>query len=207
MNWHDYRFKIKLPSGQKPKWWIDICLIDTVVRDVLAQHGKQIELWRFHRRAKNDDSGHKFSFLCFCSDEISESIQKLVDEHSVPKCFLESSILEKLEKEEYGSRIEATSDGTWSIELKKAWPRYIMGVSALMLELISEIRSHHSLSVSTNNTADLEKIYSAVNKRLIGIWSSEGSHAFLHHINALFGYVPTKVIPRGNIDHGFVMSF
>lgn len=207
MNWYNYRFKIKLPSNQAPRWWVDICLIDSVVRDILTQHGEQIKLWRFHRRVQNDAGGHKFSFLCYCSEKISESIQKLIDEHSVLKCFLDSDILEGHEKEDNGSRIEATSDGMWSIELKKAWPQYIMGVSSLILDLISEIRSHHDLSVSTNNSGDLEKTYSAINKRLIGIWSNEGSEAFLHHINALFGYSYTKVIPRGDIIQGFRMTF
>ena len=39
------------------------------------------------------------------------------------------------------------------------------------------------------------EVYARLNDRLCGIWQQQGRHAFLHHLNALFGYVPLLVSP------------
>lgn len=50
-SWNNFRFKIDWDVNQSPKWWIDIFIIDDIVRNVLLENRDEIELWRVHRMA------------------------------------------------------------------------------------------------------------------------------------------------------------
>jgi len=102
--------------------------------------------------------------------------------------------------EEAKQNIEDTSDKTWSVELQKSWPYYINGVSQMLLELMRHLKTQvpgKMPSITSNPPLnEVESFYIDLNNRLMAAWQNEGSHAFFHHINALFGHVPLIAQPR-----------
>jgi hypothetical protein len=180
---------------QPPKWWLDIFIIDTIVRDVISENLGVISLWRVHRRATQDEIGHQLTLLCYTTDSTAKTVDELIKQHKSFKILQNKNLLREYIHEHAGSRFEETSDRNWPKELQKSWPYYIKGVSEMFLALIEQFRIQSS---STNNQTDfalIETFYIDLNKRLTLLWQQEGSHAFFHHINALFGYVPLVAKP------------
>ena len=89
--------------------------------------------------------------------------------------------------------IEDTSDSNWSPLLQQSWPYFIMGVSRLWVDLIDRIAVDFSARLDQASTQDKLEIYKEINDIVTGIWQVEGKHAFLHHLNALFGYQPMNI--------------
>jgi len=90
----------------------------------------------------------------------------------------------------------ATSDPKWSSEIKRTWPFYIMGVSRMWLNLIDEISRETLKERDLSNLDDLSMGYQKVNQIVEDKWKQEGGHAFLHHLNAIFGYEPLLIYER-----------
>lgn len=69
--WHNFRLRINWPDNESPKWWLDIFVVDNLFREILINHRKEIDLWRFHRRAARDNSGHQLTLLCYMTKDNS----------------------------------------------------------------------------------------------------------------------------------------
>ncbi len=177
--WIQFKFRFNHPA----EWWIDLFVIDTAIRNALIKHS--IELWRFHRRSARDSVGHQLSFLCFTDESTAEKIKKeLFDHHSIGLLEKYSKLKSKsIEVMKLG--IENTSDAGWSIELQKSWPYFIMGTSMMILELLAELEKKRPNFKECRFSA-IENHYSKLNDKLISLCMREGSHAFFHHICALF---------------------
>lgn len=190
--WWNYRFRIVWPEGQVPRWWIDILLIDVVVRPVLSELRGDIPFWRFHRRAdRRDEKGHEFTFSCYIQDATA---------HKIHERFLSDQTVARLENENllerYYNNIEDITDPTWPVEVQNSWPMFIMGVSDMLLELVAQVKSTMPNTDLSRPIDEIERYYSNLNDRISTIWQRYGSHAFFHHINALFGYEPVAARPR-----------
>jgi hypothetical protein len=94
------------------------------------------------------------------------------------------------------SKIEDTSDAKWSPPVQKAWPYFIMGVSEMWLRLIQDARGQIQGDKSSESLSETLDTYRQVNTKIVETWRDEGRHAFLHHLNALFGYEPLVVYER-----------
>ncbi len=86
--------------------------------------------------------------------------------------------------------IEDTSDKNWSAAIQKAWPYYIMGVSQMWLELIGQLADEKMQSNPPISMKEIESFYGQVDETMTNLWQKQGRHAFMHHLNALFGYKP-----------------
>jgi hypothetical protein len=91
------------------------------------------------------------------------------------------------------SNIEDSSDRSWSPPVQKAWPYFIMGVSEMWLNLIAEIANQTPGGKVSSSFEEVLGLYKQVNASLEQLWQEEGQHAFLHHLNAIFGYEPVMV--------------
>jgi len=203
--WWHFRFRINWPENQL--WqWIDIFIFDTIVRQILMENRKKISLWRVHRRAKRDQEGHQFTFLCYSQDKTAQLINKKIISSSTLIKLKNAKLLEKYfwEEEEREknnkTNIEDTSDKDWPIEIQRSWPFFIMGVSEMLLKLIEQIKENTQLPDLSIPINSIESYYIKLNDKLSNIWLNNGQHAFFHHINALFGYVPLLVKPRSVFD-------
>ena len=199
MGWWRAAFKINWPNNSEPLWYVDLILAHKVIAPILDTYQDQIVLWRFHRRAARDSAGHQFSFIFYCSSDLAATIMSKIELNYLSHHLIQTGKITKVNLQSTAnikeSNLEATSDKHWSKPMQKAWPYYIQGISRMWLTLIDQ----YTLNVLKNNdraAKDLDVLYQKVNQKMIQTWQEEGSHALLHHLNALFGYRPLKLRMR-----------
>jgi hypothetical protein len=182
-------------KANDPMWQVDLFLAHSVMAPILEKYHEDIILWRFHRRATHDAVGHQFSFIFYSSPQIA----KYVFEEIASSTLLEKAkergfiISEKYDDTTILTRpaISDTSDGNWSTITQKAWPHYIMGVSQMWLTMIDDIiKDNPPPAEDIQSINDLIDYYNEVNEVVKTLWRDEAQHAFLHHLNAVFGYEP-----------------
>jgi len=197
-SWWSCSFKMVWPEHEEADFAIDLFLAHAVISPVISEFISDTPYWRFHRRAAHDDAGHRFTFLFYSNPDIASQIFTKINESSLLHIAIDGGLIEKVTMDDTdhpGSyEIESTSDNTWSIEIQKNWPSYIMGVSALWLGLIND-----SITTTPEDTEDIQDLlerYRKANKIVVGKWINEGHHAFLHHLSAIFGYQPMPIMIR-----------
>lgn len=207
--WYTFNFKVHWPENEEPKWWVDVFITDCIVRYVISDNRSKIRIWRIHRRAIRDPSGHKFKLDCFTEQKVAQSIEKAIRQNATYP-ILKGLLCEDLRVDEGSSEPEALAvDEPWPPELQKGWPQYIHGVSEMFLSLLEEVKSAipNFPDPAASCRPDIYQIaasYVQLNKKLGHIWQQYGSHAFIHHMNAVFAYVPVVTNPR---LYGLVASF
>lgn len=191
--WWYARFKINWPENTAPDFSVDTLLADAVIEPVLLKNQDNITLWRFHRRAHRDQAGHQFSFIFYSDKNTAATIFKELKNSDLTRELLTHGTIASFSAENLDtndrSSIYSASDNHWSDTLQVAWPYFIMGVSATWLELINQ------QTRQSNKEHDLDRLlvkYQDVNNKINRIWYEEGNHAFIHHLNALFGYEPLE---------------
>jgi hypothetical protein len=192
--WWSARFRIDWPPDTEASWYVDLLLAHQVVLPVLGQHKDTIALWRFHRRAARDDTGHQFSFIFYASPSKAYDIfEALMNDPLLEQLKFSGLIIDDAYDDPgivSKPNIEDTSDSHWSAIVRKNWPYYIMGVSQMWLNMVTDTAAELPEGNQPATISELEEFYQEINARLIEIWRRQGRHAFLHHLNALFGYEP-----------------
>ena len=192
--WWHVNYRIQWPENTEPEFFIDLLLADAVIEPILLMHRDSITYWRFHRRAVRDNVGHQFSFIFYTDKDTAQSIYKQVGHNEITKKMLEMNILQKILTDDPDrntlTAINATSDKNWPLELQNAWPAYIMGVSSTWLQLINQAIKDNKPG---NDINYLLGEYKQADAAISGIWYEQGQHAFLHHLNAIFGYEPILI--------------
>jgi hypothetical protein len=198
--WWYARFRVDWPEDADPAWHTDVLLAHRVVKPVLDQHRQDISLWRFHRRAARDGAGHQFSFIFFASPETATRVYSAISDHPTLQLARSSGRIIAVISDDTAivSRpaIADTSDPAWSAPLRQAWPHYMMGASQTWLDLISAMAYSEPNPEVLYTFAELDHHYAGINASITTLWQNEGRHAFLHHLNALFGYEPIVIIER-----------
>jgi len=162
-------------------------------------------MWRVHRRAADDASGHRFSFIYYASPEVFKRVKSSMNNHESANIIRDSGILLDLLHNEEGLEIESTCDPSWPLSLRKSWPYYIMGVSQMALDLIENLRTSPRPALDISSIHQQELYYTQLMIKQKEVWQNWGSTAFFHHINAIFGYEPLIAQPRGFL--GILASF
>ena len=66
----------------------------------------------------------------------------------------------------------------------------------MWLDLVSQL-AHDEVSADAALSFDqLDERYAGAGAGITSLWQNEGRHAFLHHLNALFGYEPILIIEK-----------
>lgn len=194
--WWKVSYKIAWPLDEDPLWHMDVLLAHQVIAPVLKRHRPAIELWRVHRRAGRDSTGHRFSFLFYSSNDAAHRIVEDLQGSPVAKRLLSKKRLDRIDyitpQKSLKQNIEDTSDPVWPMMVQKTWPHFIMGVSEMWLGLVNEMAAQSDISAEL----DEDKRYRNIQEQLSTYWREEGQHPFLHHLNAIFGYQEMKVINR-----------
>lgn len=194
--WYFYRFRLYDDFNKETKWWLDLFIIDQIVRKVIENNSisNKIDLWRFHRRKGKDIAGHQFSFLCYTKKKNSKKIDKFIKNTDGFKILSNNNILGKYFIEEGGEGINGSGDRHWPEKISYSWPYFIQGVSRSIMEMIKLITFDYYINNITDmdNLLEIEELYQKVDKHLDYYWYEYGGHAFLHHLNGLFGYQKTK---------------
>ena len=193
--WWYLRFRVEWPEGKPPAWHTDLMLADRVVRPVLERRQADIALWRFHRRAARDGAGHQFSFIFYASPATARGVFE--DVGASPALGLAQAagrVTAVLQDDPLHPSRPApadTSDPAWSAALRSAWPDYLMGASRMWLALVSQHADPPPESPAS--FTEVDAAYRRADAAVTAVWHDEGRHAFLHHLNALFGYEPLQM--------------
>jgi hypothetical protein len=192
--WWYARFGTHWPENTDPPWHLDVMIAHKIVLPVLNQYKDDIGLWRFHRRAARDIGGHLFSFIFYSTPDTAQNVYVAFESDLLLKQLKEAGIITRFISNNTDQvirpDIEDTSDKSWSTPIQKTWPYYIMGVSQMWLHLISEIAEHNASRQAPSSLIEYQDFYRQVNESVQASWQEEGRHAFLHHLNAIFGYEP-----------------
>jgi hypothetical protein len=203
--WWYESFKIDWPKGQAPAWSMDLLIAHRIVEPVLIRYGKDIVLWRFHRRAARDSAGDQFSFIFYATAPNARKIYAAIGTNPLLGQLRAKGLIVEVITEDTNKitrpNIEDTSDPSWSQPLQKAWPYFIMGASQTWLDLISQYaQSAKDRPCSLDETVSF---YQKIDQKVDATWTKEGGHAFLHHLDALFGYGPLDVVVRRKVKLQF----
>ena len=109
----------------------------------------------------------------------------------IDRDLLEEIRFDQRSPEELG-RLELTSDPSWPLEIQRSWPHFIMGTSQAWLMQVQELSAQNALVGEVEYPAMLLH-YQDVDARLNAQWREFGQHAYLHHLNAVFGYQPLVI--------------
>jgi hypothetical protein len=192
--WWSVKYRIRWDEFAGPDYYLDLLLADAVIEPILTAHRNAIVYWRFHRRAVRDNAGHQFSFIFYSDKNTAQKIYQLANNNKITQKLLVMNILEKILTDDLDKNtrtaVNATSDRNWPVTLQNAWPAYIMGVSDTWLQLINQ---ETNTEKQDNNINILLSRYKRADSVITKLWFEEGNHAFLHHLNAVFGYQPVFV--------------
>jgi len=193
--WWYASFRINWPQDEDPALYTDLLIAHKIISPVLDRYGKDILLWRFHRRAARDEAGHRFSFIFFSTPATARKIYRAIDSSTVFTQLQVQGVILRVVMDDTSTiarpGLEGTSDRNWSVSLQKAWPYFIMGVSQTWLDLISQYAEDGG--GRPLSTVEMLAFYREISQKVETTWQKEGGHAFLHHLNALFGYGPVNL--------------
>ncbi len=203
VSWWYASFKINWPQDEDPALDTDLLIAHSIISPVLDRYRKDILLWRFHRRAARDETGHRFSFIFYATPATARKIYAAIGSSAVLEWMRAEGLILKVRFDDINanqkSGIESTSDRNWSDPLQKAWPYFIMGASQTWLDLIS-LYAEDGRRKPVSPT-EMRAFYRDISREVESTWKNEGGHAFLHHLNALFGYGPVNI--RNKIEMRF----
>lgn len=193
--WWHARFKVVWPPEIEPDWGADLLMAHRVVEPVLLQYADRIPLWRFHRRASRDAAGHQFSFIFYSDKNTAAGVFSALQGSPLRMRLEAAGVVEAFLTDDVAaakhSDVSDTSDAHWSEPLQKSWPLYIMGVSAMWLDLIRQFAGPGEDSLRP--VEEILHQYRQIDRAISRIWREEGQHALLHHLNAIFGYEPLMI--------------
>lgn len=200
--WWDISFHRSYSENDQPLWHLDALIALQIFKPVLDGN-PEITLWRFHRRAGEDAAGQAFSLIFFTSQETAQHIYKVVGNLPLTRDLIAQHYIDQVSyydtNDKLRSQIEDTSDMHWPVELQKSWPFFIMGVSQTWLSLVEQYYMELKPVDPVTTLAQQDKIFKQVNDKIDKLWESNGSHAFLHHLNALFGYQELYIWERKHV--------
>ncbi|MEN8261034.1 MAG: hypothetical protein ABFS02_10685, partial [Pseudomonadota bacterium] len=196
--WWSARFQIQWPDQDAPPWHMDALLADKLIAPALDRYGRNIQLWRFHRRAARDNAGHRFSFVFYSSARTAYDVFRLIEKNPLFRELLSSHRVLRAHFDDLATthhpKVEDSSDESWPPLVRKSWPKFIMGASEMWLDLIHGLAELESGRQSLKD----EALYRKVHDKISELWKFQGQHFFLHHLNALFGYEEMMVTDQNS---------
>ncbi len=189
--WWRVDFQLAWDQQQQPSWHLDALIADQIMAPIVARAEARISLWRFHRRAAPDDHGHRFSFIFYADAETAGIINNEVEKSPIAVQLQEAGVVQHVRlaalNEEAAQDIGATSDQSWPEAIQRGWPWFIMGVSQSWLRLLDEVKAKRP-PPDRASLSDVSEYYRAIHEDVSVLWREHGQHAYLHHLNAVFGY-------------------
>lgn len=190
--WWSAKFRMNWPAEEQANWHLDLLVAHKIVLPALAQYKDETRLWRFHRRAVRDQTGHQFSFIFYASAETAYQVFDMLRSNEL---LSEMKFAGMIIEDRYDNtdritkpRIEDASDAAWPPSIQKNWPYFIMGASQMWLNLISDTIADMPNPYRPLSPEEYEEQYEKANAVISELWQKKGQHAFLHHLSALFGY-------------------
>lgn len=180
---------------------VDVFIAHKIIKPILSKHKRSIYLWQFHRRAARDyfdKVGHEFEFRFISSQKMAKIIFKEIGDSPILKRLKQNKIIKRYIPEKTQNiqrpKMQDTSDRNWPEEIQRAWPFFINGVCRAWLDLIEQITERNIVPLKRPNIKKEVAGHISVAQELNALWGKHGKHAFLHHLNAVFGYQPLQMV-------------
>jgi hypothetical protein len=211
--WYDYFFRIEEFNPNPPNWrtWIDLFLLDAVIGESLRTQPDDLS-WLIHRRWVPDEAGHEFKFSCYCSFDAANRLDQSIRNLQAFQLY-EKQLATYSRRARYecvpGSALFPRGEAWWPTEIPAPWTGFICGASRCLLELIIEVKRGPRLPCAPpvmHDVKSIEQFYGQIEYMVDSVWQGYGQHAFLHHLNAVFGYLPLICTPAGRRD-AMLISF
>ncbi len=187
--WWTAYFTVNWPQDTPPRLYIDTLLAHRFVEPELNRFHAAIALWRIHRRAARDETGHRFRFLFYAPAPVAAAVFRDLRAQPLVAELERAGVLKELVVDDVHGPLKtdigATGDPAWSHDLNESWPYFAMGASQTWLSLVDRYAPGPD---SGRSIPELLQEYERVDQRVTETWQNEGGHAFLHHLNAIFGY-------------------
>ena len=195
-SWWVISFRLQWDVEQQPAWHVDSLLAARICAPALTANAQTVRLWRFHRRAARDAAGHRFSLHVYSDPATANALFDHIARNPLLKEAQVMGLVTSLRINEVSEPprppIAQTSDDKWPPEIQRSWPWFIMGVSQTWLKLIEAVDASDPQQDQAGLPLLLEH-YETLNERVTTLWREQGQHAYLHHLNALFGYQPLVI--------------
>jgi hypothetical protein len=192
LGWWQIAIHYTWPENTEPAWHLDSFAADQIFYPIMQDSRTGIELWRFHRRAARDKAGHRFSWFFYSNSETARKIIVQVQADAGLQQLVNAGLVDSVTYSDIQLNskpdIEDTSDNSWSLELQVAWPYYIQGASEMWMSLLRQLAQSTPPNAESVSLEGKLELYKRIQLQMDDIWQQQGSHAFLHHLNALFGY-------------------
>lgn len=200
LNWWRYAVYLDWPEQQEASWYMDSYLADQLFAPVISQFPSSVNLWRFHRRAVRDQTGHEFTLWFYANAENAQTIYQEVNErfnflNSLGQQGIKRVELSDINDPKYAG-ISAISDPGWYIEIQNSWPYFINGVSRSWLSMIQQLSRSKLAQLELPTFDNLVEIYKDLETNMNAMWRNQGAHAYIHHLSAMFGYKEVIVTQR-----------
>lgn len=193
LQWHYFRFRFARLADDEVDSSLDLLVAAEIIAPLLQEDQQALPLWRFHRRWPDDQTGHQFSFIVRTDGAGVESINASILAAPLFQRLREEGRLREyrvdVSKAKQPGALAATSDRSWPEDLQREWPYFIMGASRLWLGLVQA-------EAGKSSAADPYVRYRDAAEAVDNLWFEEANHALFHHLSALFGYQPVRVIRR-----------
>jgi hypothetical protein len=191
--WYYLRFRFHRNADDEVDSFLDLLVANEIVAPVLERERDGIQLWRFHRRWPDDATGHQFSFIVLTDPARLAAIDRAIRQQpDLARLRADGRLRGYVVDEARGDAPGAlanTSDPAWPPLLQREWPHFIMGASRMWLGLVAE-------EAGQADGLDLYEQYALAADAVDRMWFEEANHALFHHLSALFGYQPVRVIRR-----------
>lgn len=147
------------------------------------------------------DVGHQLKLYAYCTEEFAKEIDSaikhvmsIIDNKRKVLKFVDYQWKEKaFTKENKNTGIKDNSDENWSLLIQYNWFTFIQGMSLSLIKMIEDAYENIDDSYKSNSETAYKKVETIINN----IWYTQGCHAFLHHINALFDSQPFILKEQG----------
>lgn len=198
--WWQLAFKLAWPGDEEPDLSRHLLIAEQLLAPAIVEYQEGMPLWRFHRRAARTPPGNQFSLVFYADEATAVQLGESVTAHPLTGWLEDNGMLETVRLDRRSpaelGRLEHSSDENWPIEIQRSWPYFIMGVSQAWLTLVQELSRETALSGRVDYP-ELLAHYRDVDQRLNQQWWEHGQHAYLHHLNAVFGYHPLQIRTNG----------
>lgn len=191
--WHYVRFRFNRNAQGEVDSYLDAMIADQVLAAQIDAFADRLDVWRFHRRWPRDATGHQFSFMFMAPADGGEQLIERIAHHWLLRQLSDTGHLAEFRVDRPSGpgagNIAASSDPAWPVDIQREWPHFIMGASRMWLGLVGR-------AAAQAPHGDLHQRFIRVEQALDKLWLDKGNQAMLHHLSALFGYKPVRVVRR-----------
>lgn len=214
LSWNTYRFTMNDQNGKNTRLYLDLPIIDLVVRPIVESAASTPPLWRIHRRAENGKpDSHQLTLRAFVTNNSATRIEEAINSNALIAAPYAKELVNDFRWVEKDDRLSTarsspknTSDlNKWPEELQECWPQFAMGFSRSLLELLKSLRERKGKTIEglvSGSGTDIIAFYEKINRDIMELWQEHGAGVFLHQTHAIFGYPAFEAFLRTSTTQG-----